>query len=94
MSNEITPGAKTTEYARAESASYWGIVGMILGAVITTAPPLVERIFGGEPDGTAYVVSGAIVAGLSILYKAFVDIGYIKSRTDVKVARELANGEK
>lgn len=91
---QVKPGSKTTEYQQAQKASTWGIVGLILGGIIAVGPGLVDKFWGANQNSAAYIAAGGALSVVSILYKMLVDLGYIKSRTDVKVAQQLGSGEK
>ena len=79
---KIEPGVKTTEYAVAKSNSVWGIVAMILGVVLTVGASIVES-FG--VDTKQAIIGGAVVALAGIAQKTLSSLGYIKSRSDVKI---------
>lgn len=85
MADELKAGVETTEYAQAKSGSAWAIVATVLGLVTTIGSAALQH-FGTE--STAGIIAGAAIAVIGIVSKCFVDLGYIKSRTDVKVAAE------
>ena len=83
----IKEGRSTTEYATAKSAKVWGIVGMLLGGLVAFGPKLLEALSGtiGE-SSPAYAIAGACIATAALMCKTLAELGYIKSRTDTKVA--------
>jgi len=81
----VEPGKDTSEYKEAKSASVWGIVAMLLGTLITIGGAVAEAL---GTDTKSAIIAGAIVATAGVLQKTFVSLGYIKSRSDVKVADE------
>ena len=83
---EVTPGKETSEHAVAKSGSTWAIVAMVIG-LLTTVGTSVAASFGA--DTKTGIIVGAVVAGLAIFQKTVTDLGYIKSRTDVKVAKDM-----
>lgn len=83
-SETVKEGKDTTEYKRTKSASTWGTVGMILGAVVTFGPSLVGNLQEGSK---LFIVAGTVISVCSIAYKTFIDAGYIASRTQVKTSK-------
>ena len=84
----ITPGIQTSEYQQAKSSSLWGTIGTVLGAVVAMTP-LVDA--SGSSKFAA--IAGAIIAAASIAMKTLTTLGYIKSRTDVKITATSAKSE-
>ena len=81
-----TDGKQTSEYAVTQGANTWGAVGIILGAVVAFGPTIIERLSGVIPEGSkTYVVCGAIISVASLIYRTLVTVGYIKSRTEIKL---------
>ena len=80
---DVKSGALTSEKAVRDSANTWAIVAMVLGA-ITTYGAQVASVFGAESK--LAIIGGVVVAVAGITMKMFVDLGYIKSRADVKKA--------
>lgn len=93
-SGQLKPGSETTEYQQAQQASTWGIVGLILGGLVALGPGLVDKFWGANQNSTAYIAAGGALSVVSVIYKMLVDLGYIKSRTDVKVAQQLGSDQK
>lgn len=87
--NNVKPGEFTTEYQAARNGSFWGIVAMVLGVVVSLGSTLVDALGGHSRIG---IVVGGIIAALGVIQKTLVDLGYIKSRTDVKAAASLSPG--
>jgi hypothetical protein len=89
VTEAVKAGAETTEYARTKSASVWGTVGMILGAIVAFGPQVMAQIGGvvGESN-QAYLIGGLVLSISSVVYKFGIDAGYIQSRTNVKVKAE------
>ncbi|MCE5229022.1 hypothetical protein LLG95_05435 [bacterium] len=91
---QVKPGSETTEYRQARQANTWGIVGLILGGIIAVGPGLVDKFWGANQNSVAYIAAGGALSVVSVIYKMLVDLGYIKSRTDVKVAQQLGSEQK
>lgn len=89
VGSAVKGGETTTEYARAKSASVWGTVGMILGAIVAFGPQVIAQIGGvvGE-SSQAYLIGGLVLSIASVVYKFGIDAGYIQSRTRVKERAE------
>lgn len=77
----VTPGTQTTEYQVTKGSNAWSIVGLVIGLLITAGAAVAEAL-GAETNGGIIVGAGVSIA--AILQRTFVDLGYIKSRTDVK----------
>ncbi len=85
----VKAGIETTEYARAKSASVWGVVGMVLGTIVAMGPQVLETMSGVVPTNSKiYLVGGLVLSLASVLYKFGIDAGYIQSRTTVKAKAE------
>ena len=82
---DVKPGVETSEYKEAKSASTWGIVAMVLGTLVTIGGAVADAL---GTDATAGIICGAVVAVAGTLQKTFVSLGYIKSRTDIKMVAE------
>lgn len=91
MQEEIKPGDQTSEHKMAKSAGLWAIVALILGFAVTVGSQVLEAA-GTETKAGIWV--GGIVAVAGVLLKMFASLGYIKSRTDVKVAAEAGQAVK
>ena len=99
---QIKSGNLTTEYARTQSASWWGIIGLVLGLVVAVGPDILAFLSGpqGVVEGSnIHVVLGSAISVASLLYKTLVDVGYVKSRTEVKsqgikAAKVMVGGSK
>ena len=85
MASNIIPGKETSEYAVASSNSVWGIVATILGMIMTFGGAIAE---GCGVDTKGAIIAGACVAISGQLLKLFSGLGFIKSRTDIKVENE------
>ena len=81
MANE---GMHTTEYERAKSGGTWGIVALVFGLLMTMLAAIIPQVSGTSE--TAGIVAGMALSGLGVLQKGLTDLGYIKSRTEVKKA--------
>jgi hypothetical protein len=80
----IAPGRDTSEAVTARSGARWGVIATVLGIVLAAGPTLVQSI-GVEMGNDAFVtVGGALIAVAGIVQKTLADLGYIKSRTEVK----------
>jgi hypothetical protein len=81
MSNEVKPGVETSELAVVKSSKFFAYFSVIAALFATYGP----QVLGWLPEGgkPSYIV-GAVIAGVAVVAKLFVELGYIKSRTDVK----------
>jgi len=87
MATEVTPGIETTEHDIAQSSKVWGIVALVLGMLTTIGASVADGL-GAET--TAAIIVGAVVAVAGIAQRTLIELGYIKSRADVKAASALA----
>lgn len=85
---DIKPGLETTEYEKSQQANVWSIIGLTLGALLSLGGMILP---GLEEGSTAAIIVGACISVISIIQKALTDLGYIKSRTEVKTTAEIAN---
>ena len=85
---DITPGKDTTEYKEAKSGSVWGIVAMILGMLLTIGATVAESL---GTDSRIGIIAGAVIAIFGLIQKSLVELGYIKSRTEIKAAASLGD---
>jgi len=81
-------GKDTTEYEQTKSAKVWAIVGVVLGLVCQIGGAALATMQESGTTGTIIIVAGAVLQIASIAQKMLIDMGYIKSRTAVKVAAE------
>jgi hypothetical protein len=81
----MKPGVDTTEYTEAKSAGKWALVMQIIGLLITIGSSVAQAL-GSE--ATAGIIVGAVVAALALFKETVVKLGYINSRTSVKVGAE------
>lgn len=88
MPEEMKPGVETSESDVAKKTNIWGTVATILGLVLTLGSMLLPSLGSGTKIG---VIAGAIIACAGIAQKTLVSLGYIKSRTDVKVAASIGS---
>ena len=84
---DVKPGTETTEYKVAKSTGVWGIVTAICGLVVTTGSAVADAL---GADTTIGIIVGGIVGIAGVIMKSSSSLGYVKSRTDVKVAAEKA----
>ena len=89
---DVKSGVDTTEKHEADSAKVWGIVGLILGFITTSVSPVLVSL-GVTESSTAGIIAGALISCASLAYRTFVSLGYIKSRTDVKVSANANSPE-
>lgn len=82
---KMTTGKKTSEYAVAQSGGKWGVIALVLGVVIQLGSMITQS---QGSDSTIGLVVGACVSVAGIVLKTLTSLGYIKSRTDVKVSAE------
>ena len=85
---ENRSGKETSEYEMAKSANLWAAIGIVLGVIVASGPALIEQL-----DGNAAVIVGGIITVASIAYRALVQAGYVRGRTEVKIAAEEAKGQ-
>ena len=84
---EVKPGKDTTEHEQTKKADTMAIVGMVLAAVIAYAPKVIEGLNG---ESKWAIIAGGVVGVMSITLSTLTKLGYIQSRTAVKVAAEKA----
>lgn len=82
---KIKPGSQTSEYDRAKSGGAWGGVAMTLGTLLSIGSVVAQAFDVGS---TAGIIAGAVIASAGIFQKMLTDLGYIKSRTDIKAKRD------
>jgi len=85
MSSPVTPGKDTSEFKETEKAGTLAIIGTVLGAVLAILPSVVESL---PVDSKWAIIGGSVVICLSQIQAALVKLGYIQSRTKVKVEAE------
>lgn len=83
MADPDRPGQETTEYRAARSGSAWGVMAIIIGVIGGVAAAVIEA--GGGENSTVGIIAGAVVAIAGIVLKTLSTLGYISSRTQVKV---------
>ena len=81
--NNTKSGVETSEFKVAKSGSFWGIVSIVIGTLITVAS-IVAEIAGS--DTKLGIVVGAVIGVVGGIQKLLTDRGYIESRTKVKIA--------
>lgn len=82
---DVKSGKETTEFEETKKADVMSIIGLILGAVIAYAPKVIESLNG---ESKWAIISGAVLGCLALAHSALTKLGYIRSRTEVKVAAE------
>ncbi len=82
------PGKDTTEFKRAAQANWTFAIAAILGLALQIGPAVVDAL---GPYGNAGIVAGGVLQALGLVQKLLVDLGYIKSRTQVKMATAEMN---
>lgn len=90
MSETVKDGKTTSEFEQAQSSKGWAVVSTVLGMVIASGSAVTEML---GMDNTVGIIVGAVIAVFGIIQRTLVDLGYIKSRTDVKVAASLGKTE-
>jgi len=86
----VVPGKDTTEYEQTKSAKVWAIVGVILGILCEVGGAVLMSLQESGTTGLVIIIGGAVLQVAAIAQKTLVDLGYINSRTQVKVAAEKA----
>ena len=82
------PGKSTTEYKRASQANWVFVIAAALGLGLQIGPAVVDAL--GQ-YGVAGVIAGSVLQAIGLVQKLLVDLGYINSRTQVKVAAAEMN---
>ena len=90
MSETVKDGKTTSEFEQAQSSKGWAVVSTVLGMVIASGSAVTEML---GMDNTVGIIVGAVIAVFGIIQRTLVDLGFIKSRTDVKVAVSLGKTE-
>ena len=88
---ELKEGKLTSEHEAMKSAGIWGIVAMLLGFLTTAGAEVMGRIF--EVDSTAGIIAGSVVTLAGLALKMFTKLGYIKGRSNLKIASEKPGDE-
>jgi hypothetical protein len=83
--DNVKPGDSTSEKKVTDGENAWGIVTIVLGMLLTTGATIAESLGTESKVG---IIAGAIIALAGVAQKTLVSLGYIKSRTEVKVATE------
>ena len=87
---DIKPGETTSENKVTKSMQFFAYFATIASLVATYGPKLIDSL----PDGgTATAIVAAVVSGTAVLAALFTSLGYIKSRTDVKVSADASPSE-
>jgi len=86
----VTPGEETTEHAAAKSGSFWSILTIVLGAATMIGSAVLPSLGTNSKAG---IIAGAVIGCVGIVTKCLVDLGYIKSRTEVKVSANEATSQ-
>jgi hypothetical protein len=81
----MKPGVDTTEYKEAQGSGRWALVVQIIGLLITIGSSVAQAL---GTEATTGIIVGAVVAGLALFKETVVKLGYINSRTSVKVGAE------
>jgi hypothetical protein len=76
-----TSGKQTSEFELASAPNRWGIVALVLGGIITIGSQLIESLGSLSYWG---IIAGAAVAIATEVRKTLIQLGYIKSRTELK----------
>lgn len=80
---EIKDGVETSEFKTAKSGSFWGIVSIVIGAIISVGSFISEMAGNDTKLG---IIVGGVIGVVGGVQKILTDRGYIASRTAVKVA--------
>lgn len=84
-----TNGKDTSEYGVVNGANAWATIATIVGLLVTVGQAVAPAL-GGETT-TAGIIVGAVVAVLGIVAKTLVSLGYVKSRTGIKLIDPARN---
>lgn len=82
-------GKLTSEYATAKSTGWIAVSVVVVGLVLAFAPWIMNVTEGTQ----AATWVGGILAAIGLASKVMTSLGYMKSRTDVKVASALTEIE-
>lgn len=88
MDEDVKPGKDTTEFQQTKSAKVWAIVGTVLGLILQVGGGLLATLTEQGLTGTYIIIGGFVLQAIALAQKALIDLGYINSRTQVKVAAE------
>lgn len=80
----VAPGVVSTEYERTVAGGWWGAVLMAVGALVAASETIVN--FAAGMDSHAGQVVGMLMAIIGAIYKAVLEMGYIASRSQIKVS--------
>ena len=83
--SKIKAGSGTSEYERARAGGAWAIVAMALGVMLSIGSAVAQSFDVGSKAG---IIAGAILAAAGVMQRTLVDLGYIKSRTEVKSKKD------
>lgn len=78
----LRPGNETSEFKMARTGSIVGIIAMLIGAITSILPGLME---GMAQDGKIFAICGVILAVAGLVTKVMVTLGYQKGRENIKV---------
>jgi len=88
--DQVKPGVETSEFKVAKASGFFAYFSVIAATVIAYGP----QVMGWLPEGsTAGIIVAAVLGGIGVAQKLFVDLGYLKSRTDVKVQADAKPAE-
>ena len=76
-------GNETTEFKKTKSSTTFAYVGMVLAGILAIVPKLLGLV---EEGSSIAIIGASVIAIIAIGQKCLVDLGYIKSRTEVKRA--------
>jgi hypothetical protein len=85
----LTPGRQTSEYTQTLLANIIGGIGVVTGAIIALGPQLMTVV----PKGSKMLaVLGTIVSIAGIVHSYMISQGYVKGRTELKLAAMKSEG--
>ena len=84
-------GKETTEFKKTQSANTMAWITAVIGIIIAIGPKVAGM--AGE-DSKWGIIIGSIVIVVGQCQKCLVDLGYINSRTQVKLSENLKNDSK
>jgi hypothetical protein len=79
----VSEGNTTTEYTVTQSGNFWSTIGLVLGTLVTVGSAVVPMAPGDSKWG---MIGGMVLAIVSQIYDALIKLGYLKARTDLKIA--------
>lgn len=81
----MNEGKNTSEYKVTKQATYFAYISLILALIVAKGPEMLGWV---PTDGIWDEVLAAVIGFAGVLQKLLIDLGYIKSRTEIKKSQE------